>query len=182
MTSLERRNSVLAFAFLSVLGGAFATEPLGQDRAGRAFGAGPVAPSVWAMWFARTAGATPTDLDLVVLWRGALGWYRESTSGEGRMGGPARVVVEIRENIGGVELHVSFDPISRIVRLLGRDIELGDNNAVFVDSVTEGLTHTRIVSISKVGPLLQSDVNLEGRGVELEGLLRRSPESRAFLR
>jgi hypothetical protein len=97
------------------------------------------------------------------------------------MGGPEGVV-EIRENVGGVELHVSFEPISRTVRLLGREVELGDNNAILVDSVTVGLAHARIVSISKVGPLLESDVNLEGRGVELEGLLRRSPESRAFLR
>ena len=114
----------------------------GQARSARsstnyAGGEHPVSPAVWTSWFAETEEGIPREVSLVVLWRGAPRWYSHINGGTTVMHPPESTSEALVSSFrfGDTELSLSFDPSTRIVRLLGQEIVLGEDNVIFVDQV-----------------------------------------------
>jgi hypothetical protein len=119
-------------------------------------------------------------LDLLVLWRGAPGWFIGHGGARGGVAGgstgPDGVeVLTSRIHYGEVDLELVFDPQARIVQLEGRSIPLGDANVLLIDEV-DGPHGPAFAGARRVEPTIPES----GRRIDL--VLRRSTELLEYLR
>jgi hypothetical protein len=133
----------------------------------------PVAVMTWATRHGHDGVHT---LDLIVLWRGAPGWFMRG--GPRRdSGGGGTDSFHSTARYGDVEVQVTLQTAKRIAEVQGQRVELGDANVILVDGVdTAGAAKVvRTLRIDPAVPLSQ-----EGRP-RVEEVLRRSPEVLSFL-
>ena len=139
-----------------------------------------VSPAVVATSFARHAGDAPSELQLLVLWRGAPGWFtkpdregsKESGSSSSAGGAPKRASSRIE--MAGIVLEVELDVARRHARVGSHEIDLGESNVVLVDGVDEK-DGFRVAGLLRVDPAFPSSP-------DLAPVLSRSAEVVAFLR
>src|SRR6185503_5800483 len=172
--SVSRPAAIALAAMLAPL------QPAGPPASGG--GTQIASPSVVATTFSRL-DATGAALELLVLWRGAPGWFlgtdgsrtvtREEAIG-GRHDGDRRVLVHLA-SFGAHVLQLRFDRAARLVNLQGIDVSLGDANVVLVDRVD-----------NPSGPVISGTERVEWKverlPVPLRPLLRSSPKLHEFLR
>ncbi len=77
----------------------------------------------------------PVTLDLLVLWRGAPGWFLKPGGSAESGGGDSSGHVTVHAEKGGIALDVMLDTEKRVAQIAGNDVALGDANVVLVDSV-----------------------------------------------
>ena len=133
----------------------------------------PVALMTWATRFGHDGVHT---LDLIVLWRGAPGWFMRGGPQRSSSGGGTESF-QSTARYGDVEVQVTLQTAKRIAEVQGQKVELGDANVILVDGVdTAGAaTVVRTLRIDPAVPFSQ-----DGRP-RVEEVLRRSPEIVAFL-
>jgi hypothetical protein len=140
-----------------------------------------VSPAVVATFFtsAEPSGAAH-QLDLLVLWRGAPGWFMRGGSkggassmsgGGGDAGG--RIVHQFSE--GGLSFSLEFDRQARLAKIQGREIAVGEDNVILVDDVDNPRGFT-IVGTRRIDPAFSGSLK------DLRTLFKRSPELVAYLR
>jgi hypothetical protein len=132
-----------------------------------------MSPVVVATWIAERQEGGSEQLQLLVLWRGAVGWFFKGgglVSGGGSAGRYNTTIV-----YGGVRLTLDFDPSTRVATVQGTTLELGADNVVFVDDVD-----------SPKGPRVTGTKRVErampGSAGQIGLVLRTSPEIMSFLR
>jgi len=92
-----------------------------------------LSPVAAATYFLRPGDKRP-ELQLLVIWRGAPGWFAEGPrSMRFRVDGRVGTTTVVR--FGAVELTVAHDPAKKTATIQGRTVELLDNNVVLVDEV-----------------------------------------------
>jgi hypothetical protein len=140
-------------------------------------GSSVVSPVVFAGWFTSHDGAGIARIDLLVLWRGSLGWAlrgQSSGSSSGGVMGSSRRGMTVHQ--GGRSLYAAFDPAgsrARTAQIEDETIPLGDHNVVLVDNV-DSATGPRVVKTLRVDATLS-----EPRRIDL--VIARSPELVAYL-
>jgi hypothetical protein len=131
----------------------------------------PVSPTVLA-----TVASRPQRLELLVLWRGAAGWYL-SGARNGATYGERGGSVEATITYGGVTLRLSFDAQNCRVTLQGvtRSLPAG-TNVLLVDGAESphGPRIAGTLAVPVAGPI-------DPRTRTLAPFLKRSPEMMAFL-
>jgi hypothetical protein len=113
------------------------------------------------------------SLKLMVLWRGATGWFVQNGSRRGSGSGGSQGTTTVRTSFGSIDLHAELVDGPRAVRIQGKPVTLNpsDANVVLVDGI--GGADLK-VSTLKIDPAMTPD-----RQVEL--LLKKSPQIVAFL-
>jgi len=139
-------------------------------------GSAVVSPVVVAGWFTSQDGAGIARMDLLVLWRGSLGWaLRDQSSGSSSGGtGSSRRGMTVHQ--GGRSLYAAFDAAgsrARTAQIEDQTIPLGDHNVVLIDNV-DSATGPRVVKTLRVDATLS-----EPRRIDL--VIARSPELVAYL-
>lgn len=120
-------------------------------------------------------------LELLVLWRGAAGWYanpseqNRSAGGSSSTAGPTVQPMTQRLSFGTVVVTLSFDPRVRTLQIQGRDVALGTDNVVVVDNVDD-MNGLHVVKTSSVAAYSS------GSSLRLDDVFARSSELRAFIR
>lgn len=177
----------------SPLGGSFATaflaatlcwaaevpQPKGVETSS---GSRVVSPAVVASWIAHTEQGGPPELELLVLWRGAPGWFmRTDSSGSsgsisGRSGSDDqdRGLWVDQLNYGGLSLGLEFDRRAHTARVQGQEVSLGSANVILIDDVDQAS-----------GPIVAGSLRVDPQlveAVQIETVVRRSPELFDFLR
>jgi len=141
-----------------------------------------LSPTTVAYWQQHDNGDGTGSLDLLVLWRGAPGWFFSggSSSGGGLHGGFGQWQNTHWMNYGDVTLQLDFtsqsqdfDPASTVVTILDRQISLRDTNIVLIDDADSGTP--RIVGTRFVEP------RFAGRD-GVAAIMKRTPELFEFLR
>jgi hypothetical protein len=136
-----------------------------------------VSPVVFAGWFTSGDGAGAVRMDLLVLWRGSLGWATHGQSSGGSGGGTGRGRRGMTVRRGGLSLYAAIDvtnPAARTAQIEDATIPLGDHNVVLVDEV-DAATGPRVVKTLRVDPRLN-----EPR--QIEAVIARLPELVQYLR
>ncbi|HEY4229712.1 MAG TPA: hypothetical protein VGO79_06050 [Thermoanaerobaculia bacterium] len=178
MTASSSAAILLALAATCATAVAAPTESVGGDSGSMA-----VSPAVVATWFATHAGDAPSELQLLVLWRGAPGWLvkpekegsSKSQAGSSHAsGGRAPERATQRLEMAGVVLEVELDIAKRHARVGPHEIELGESNVVLIDGVDEEAGF-RLAGLLRVDPAFPSSP-------DLAPVLARSAEVVAFLR
>jgi hypothetical protein len=131
-----------------------------------------ISPVVVAQWFT-TRGAGAEELALLVLWRGAPGWFLQP-GGSGSSGSTNNVDYTWIK-YGDVSLSLDFDAAARTVTLQGTPLALLDNNVLLVDDV-DGTNGPRVVSATAVPR------RMPGAAGQIAPILRGSPAMMSFLR
>ena len=162
-------------------------------------GTGPVSPSVLATSMTVMSAPGRGTLELLVLWRGAPGWFMrtggQGGSGSSSSGGGLEGGLQVRvESIsqGGVSLNLRFEPKSRRLWILDREVALNDGNVVLVDGVDEA-AGPRVVATLHIDPAFDTAVDLppgmpggppgarRPDAVPAQTFIRRAPELVEFL-
>lgn len=148
-----------------------------------ASGTSVVSPAVVATWFTHRVPSGGWALDLLVLWRGTPGWFMadggSGGAGEGSLppsAGEGQRGPEVQHLFfGNLSLEVRFDPVAGTAQIQDEILSLQGANVILVDEVdsAQGL---RIAGTVWVAPQLPESP------VQLEALVRRSPELFSFLR
>lgn len=133
-----------------------------------------LSPAVVATWFTDQPAGLPVQLRLLVLWRGAPGWFL-SGGGEIRGATDRSGVRHETVNYGNVRLTVSFDAATRVVSIHDKGFALKDDNVVFVDDV-DTAAGPRVASTMLLGP------TMPGSAGQLGEMLAPSPRIIEFLR
>ena len=133
----------------------------------------PVAVMTWATRFGRDGVHT---LDLIVLWRGAPGWFIGTSQNSSGGGGADSFNSTAR--YGNVEVVVTLQTAKRIAEVQGQKVELGEMNVILVDGV-DTASAAKVVGTLRIDPAVP--LSPEGRP-RVEEILRRSPEILSFLR
>ncbi len=115
-------------------------------------------------------GAT---LDLMVIWRGAPGWYRRQGQHSEGAGGSTRST-RVWAVYGDLQLDVELDFSSRVAVVGGHRVTLGTNNVVFVDGAG-----SRKTTVSK---MLTIDGRMPAGYPDIFPLLGRLPDAVTELR
>ncbi len=106
-----------------------------------------ISPAVVAFSQTRDNGDGTGSLELLVLWRGAPGWFLKgnSNSSTDSHGGFAQWRATHWMSYGDTALAIEFtsaskdfDPVSTTVKILGRDFVLSGTNVVLVDGADSG--------------------------------------------
>ena len=161
-------------------------------------GTGPVSPAVLATTMTVMNAPGIGTLDLLVLWRGTPGWFMR-TGGQGgggssSSGGDVENGLQVRVewiSQGGVRLNLRFEPKSRRLWILDKEIVLDDANVVLVDGVDE-TAGPRVVATLHIDPGFDTAVDLPPRmpggprgalpgAVPAQTFIRRAPELVSFL-
>jgi hypothetical protein len=123
----------------------------------------------------RTLPTDPVTLDLLVLWRGAPGWFIQGSRGHESGGGDSSGRVSVHVERGGVVLDLTLDTQKRVAQIGKKRVALGDANVVLVDAVDvpDGLT---VVGTGTVDP------RIEGLPTGVYDALRGVPDLVPFLR
>jgi hypothetical protein len=122
-------------------------------------------------------------LDLLVLWRGTPGWFMAGSGGGASGGGSSppsagegqRGPEVQRLFFGGLSLEVQFDPVTGTAQIEDEAVSLQGVNVILVDEV-DSAHGLRIAGTEWVDPQLPESP------VQIEALVRRSPELFSFLR
>lgn len=169
-------RAALAVA-LTAAGGIASATP--AESGGGGSGSPPVSPAVVATWFASHAGDAAPQLDLLILWRGATGWFVKPEGEKKRSGGtisgagrPERVTARVE--MAGVLLEAELDRARRHARIGPHEIDLGESNVVLIDGVDEE-GGFRLAGLLRVDPAFPSSS-------DLAPVLARSADVVAFLR
>jgi hypothetical protein len=114
------------------------------------------------------------NLELLVLWRGAAGWFLRPgsmTSGGGTSEGHSRLTIRR----GDLQLTLEYDRPTRVVTIQGQPVRLAADNVVFVDDVDApgGPRVTGTMQVTRAMPGSAGQIGL---------VLKESPEIMAFLR
>ena len=152
------------------------------QEVGGSMGSGLVSASVVATWIVRKQSDSPSELQLLVLWRGTTGWSMKGESSGStahmstRTDGNDRGVVVAHISEGGIALALEFDGNKRFARVQDTEVPLGSDNVILVDAVDDpgGL---RVVDTLEVDGRLPDD---EASAAEV--IIRRNPELYAYLR
>src|SRR5687767_5240295 len=160
-------------------------------------GTAPVSPSVMATELASVDASGRGTLQLLILWRGAPGWFMRgggasSSGGGGSMGPGSGMTFSHWISQGGVNLTVRFDPAARKIWIQEKDIPLEDANVVLVDGV-DSPAGPQVVRTLRIDPEYETSMEpppyeVPGRGPQLRArpvpvqiFIRRSPELVEFL-
>jgi hypothetical protein len=112
-------------------------------------------------------------LDLLVLWRGAPGWFLAGGSNGTRgSGGNGRPTI-LHNRHADVDFDVIFDAGTGVARVAGAAIRLNETNVVLVDGMPHAM---KIVGTRMVNG------RIERPPIGLQAVYRASPELDAFLR
>jgi hypothetical protein len=131
-----------------------------------------ISPVVVASWIAEHAGTGPERLQLLVLWRGAPGWFlRPGDVSGGGSGGRYEATL----TYGDVQLMLGWDSARRVATVHGKIIEMAEDNVVLVDDVGAP-TGPRVTGMTRV------DSKMPGSAGQIGMVLRQSPEIVSFLR
>ena len=135
-----------------------------------------ISPTVFATWVTDRVGSGPVQLRLLVLWRGAPGWYRP---------GGGRIADSIADSFDGARMHqtIEYGNIrltldygeNDTVAINGRELHLGIDNVVYVDDV-DALTGARVVRTSRIPSTLPGSEGQIGLAI------RDVPEIVAYLK
>jgi len=139
-------------------------------------GSAVVSPVVVASWFTSRSATGGARMDLLVLWRGSLGWaLREQTAG-GSSGGGSGTRRGATVRYGGRSFYAAFDTGSgsRTAQIEDTTIPLGDHNVVLVDDV-DSAGGPRVVKTLHVDPDLPDPRRIDA-------VIARSPELASYLR
>jgi hypothetical protein len=147
-----------------------------------------VSPTVVASWSSHDNYADGSKTTLLVLWRGAPGWFSKggrgragwsSGGGSGAGGSGSYGYQYVTE--GGLTFTLEFDYDKRIVKILNREISLKETNVVlvdFVDSVNgPAIVDYRWVEPGPPAPPVVPDAASD----PIAGVIRRSPELLDYL-
>ncbi len=132
-----------------------------------------ISPSVIENAFAHREPSGSWRLDLLVLWRGAPGWFLAGgANGTTSSGGTGRPVV-VHNRHADVDFDIIFDRGAGIARVAGTAIRLDEANVVLVDGMPkqQKIVGTRLVT----SPIDEPPIGLQA-------IFRASPELDAFLR
>ena len=147
-------------------------------------GSFPISPAVMATFIAHGEPQPPPippqtltgpmTLDLLVLWRGAPGWFLKGDHSSGSSWGDDRGHVNVRLEQGGVVLEIDLNKQNGTARIAGHDLALGDANVILVDGVDlpEG---PKVVGTQSVDPLTEPLPD----GLYI--ILRRAPDLLPFM-
>lgn len=154
-----------------------------------------VSPVVLATYVARVWGDGTQTLQMLVMWRGSPGWFARGSESSGSGGGDGRRYHSTVRR-GDLQLQVELDTETRLVTISkaplvplpqspniqtatiqSNHIDLGDRNVILVDEV-DGANGPRILGTLRVEPALPAG----RRPLEVEDILRQSPELVSFLR
>jgi hypothetical protein len=137
-----------------------------------------MSPAVVATWITEQHGDEPVQLRLVILWRGTPGWFvragGSSVSGGGSAGGEhqtsSHTIIQ-----GGIRLTFDFDAATGAATILGKRLDLREDNVVLVDDVDspEGPRVSGTMRVTRAMPGSAGQIGL---------VLRMSPEIMTFLR
>jgi hypothetical protein len=132
-----------------------------------------ISPSVLEAAFAHAEPSGSWKLDLLVLWRGAPGWFLAGgANGTTSSGGNGRPII-MHNRHADVDFDVIFDRAARIARVADTTIRLDETNVVLVDGMPhqQKIVGTRLVNFPMDEP-----------PIGLQAVFRASPELDAFLR
>ena len=134
----------------------------------------PVSPVAMATWLTRD-GSNRSELDLVVIWRGAPGWFLSSQRGsqQGESSGGRAGLFWTAIKFGDLRLDLSLTSTPRVVSIQDRSLPIPDKNVVLVDHADNPTNH-EIVSTLTIDPTFVDQ--------RIGPVLGRSPEIVAFLR
>jgi hypothetical protein len=129
--------------------------------------------SVAGGWFTHVEADGAQSLDLLVLWRGSLGWpLKNSSGGSGGGSGNARRGMTVR--YGERSLYAAYEIGPRRYQIEDDIKPLGDDNVVLVDDV-DAPSGLRVLKTLRVDPAIPG-------GNRIDQLIARSPELRTYLR
>jgi hypothetical protein len=169
-------KTVAALFFVAAL--CQGAEPAEPARPNLSSGSGIVSPTVVATWIVNEVADGKPRLELLVLWRGAPGWFMkeipEGSSSVQSGGRDARGLVFEELVYGDLRLRVEFDPRELTARLLGRVVAVESDKVVLVDDV--GGEQGPIIAGSR-----RVDPEFPASPAEIHVILRRSPELVEFL-
>jgi hypothetical protein len=135
----------------------------------------PISPVAWATWLMR--GEQPTAFDVIVIWRGAPGWFAV-TSGRRRSSGSSERSFASTETFGDIRLEFELEFATRTATVQGHRVALGDANLILVDGVNEPgggrVTETRRLAMSTLEWQQERPV--------VQSVLRQHADLVAFLR
>jgi hypothetical protein len=117
----------------------------------------PVSPSVMATIMCMLTPDGRGELELLVLWRGSLGWFMRGGGGSssgGSAGGSGTKGALVRTASifqGGVNLRIRLEPQSGMLQIQDRDVPLNGDNVVLVDDV-DGADGPQVVRTLRIDP------------------------------
>jgi hypothetical protein len=137
----------------------------------------PVSPVAWATWLVRGESPESRQLEVIVIWRGAPGWFARGTGQRSSSSSSARGHVTTL-TFGDVTLEFELEYATRTAVIQGAKVEIGDANLILVDGVDEP-GGGRVAEMRRIdtAPLEWNS----GRPV-LTTVLRRHADLVAFLR
>jgi hypothetical protein len=152
-----------------------APQPEPPSGPGQSSGSGALSPVVVGGWFTSHDGAGVTWLDLLVLWRGSLGWAMKGQIAGGSSGGSmtgARRGMTVRG--GGLSFYAAFNAGPRTCEIDSQTVPLGDDNVVLVDDV-DSERGPHVVKTLRVDPAMSGSPTIDT-------VIARSSELKAYLR
>ena len=163
-------------AVLSVVAGLLAVAIGLQSALPRSWGGGNtmVSPTVWASWLTERAGNGPEQLQLLILWRGAPGWYLAPGGvRSGRSEDSSGVARHLSIQFG--DIHLTLDQrAGNAVTVNGREVPVGTDNVVYVDNV-DALAGARVVRTSRIPS------KMPGSAGQIGLAIRDAPDILAYL-
>jgi hypothetical protein len=145
----------------------------GQARGGGGSStARPVSSSVYASW-SSFWGVDGSAATLLVLWRGAPGWFAKGA--QGGSGGSSGGIGYQQISAGGLTLTVEVDYNRKVVKLLEQELSLTGTNVILVD-LSEDKKSPIIVGTRWVEPAPPSELDA------IEAMIKQSSELFEFLR
>ncbi len=131
-----------------------------------------ISPVVVAQWFTnRKTGVE--ELELLVLWRGAPGWFLQPGGAGGSFSGTGTQNYTWIK-YGSVSLSLDFDAAKRIVTIQGKELVLAGNNVLFVDDVDTP-------SGPRVAGAIAVSRSMPGSSGQIAPVLRSSPRIMSYL-
>jgi hypothetical protein len=135
----------------------------------------PVSNSALVTWVARYEGSDTGRLELLVVWRGAPGWYQRGP--RSMSGGGSGDTFHSTNRFGDLELQLDFESAPGIAHVQGKRVELHGDNVILVDGVDKpGVT--KVAGTLRIGNPTFS--RRESEYPPVGAVLRRSAEVLAF--
>ncbi|HEX8272276.1 MAG TPA: hypothetical protein VF615_06460 [Longimicrobiaceae bacterium] len=114
-----------------------------------ASGSTPLSLTTTASWYLGGDPVAGRSLALLVLWRGAPNWAA-GVGGAGTSGGAEDGPIRQWRRSGTALTEWETDPARRIVRVAGREVALGDDNVLLVDSADGTAGPPRVVGTARI--------------------------------
>jgi hypothetical protein len=132
-----------------------------------------ISPHVVASWFSSTDASGHARLQLLILWRGGIGWF-ERPGGIDASHTPVEGASNRVIGFGDVRITLNYLRDARTLTVNGARIHLGDNNVLFVDQV-DSASGPRVLGSSRIEPMMP------GSAGQIGLVLRKSAEVLAYL-